>query len=165
MEEKRRKRRQNFGELAQVNEVVHKWLEERRPEGCIMNMPGIGTSAVKLRLGEEEAIWSATYTPRAWIETYVAPQLLYVDWKNTYKRGPTPGKQIRGEEPVMKVRWMCEKLVIEIIAVGSPQAKGRVELNHATHQHRLIKKMRRKRIGSHEAANLYKQREYPSKHN
>src|ERR1700720_2318315 len=102
MEEKQGEQPEKFREVAQVNEVVHEWLVERGPEGCIMNMPGIGTSAVKLRLGEEEAIWSATNTPRAWIETYVAPQLLYVDWKNTYKRGPTQGKQIREDEPVMK---------------------------------------------------------------
>lgn len=62
-------------------------------------------------------------------------------------------------------RRMCEKLVIEIIAVESPQANGRVELNHGTHQDRLIKKMRRKRIGAHEAANMYLPREYVSEHN
>ena len=107
-----------------------------------MNMPGNGTRAVELRLGEEEAICSAASTRRAWIETCVMPQVLNVDWKNAYKRGPTPDKQIRGEEPVTQFRRMCEKLVIEIIAVESPQAKGRVELKRGTHQDRLIKTMR-----------------------
>ena len=60
---------------------------------------------------------------------------------------------------------MCEKLGIEIIAAGSPQAKGRVERNHGTHQDRLIKKMRRKKIGTHEQANVYLQQEYLPEHN
>ena len=41
----------------------------------------------------------------------------------------------------------------QIIAARSPQAKGRVERNHGTHQDRLIKKMRRKKIRTHEQAN------------
>ncbi len=60
---------------------------------------------------------------------------------------------------------MCEKLGIKIIAAGSPQAKGRVERNHGTHQDRLIKKMRRKKLGTHEAANAYLQQEYLPEHN
>ena len=60
---------------------------------------------------------------------------------------------------------MCEKLGIEIIAAGSPQAKGRVERNHGTHQDRLIKKMRRKKIRTHEQANVYLQQQYLPEHN
>jgi len=53
---------------------------------------------------------------------------------------------------------MCRKLNIRIIA-SSPQAKGRVERNHGTHQDRLIKKMRRKAIASYEAANQFLENE------
>jgi len=51
------------------------------------------------------------------------------------------------------------------MAAGSAQAKGRVERNHGTHQDRLIKKMRRKRIATHEAANGYLEQEYLPEHN
>ena len=118
--------------------------------GCLMNMTDDATSAVELRLGEEETIWAAANMLRAWIEHYGVPQSLYVDWKNLYKRAPTAREQLRGEEPVTQFGRMCEKLGIKIIAAGSPQAKGRVERNHGTHQDRLIKKMRRKKIGTHE---------------
>ena len=124
----------------------HDWLEERGPGGCLMNMMDDATSEVELRLGEEETIWAAANTLRAWIEKHGVPQALYVDWKNVYKRAPTQREQLRGEEPVTQFGRMCEKLGIEIIAAGSPQAKGRVERNHGTHQDRLIKKMRRKKI-------------------
>ena len=49
---------------------------------------------------------------------------------------------MRGEEPVTQFGRMCQRLGIEIIAASSPQAKGRVERNHGTHQDRLVKKLR-----------------------
>jgi len=143
----------------------HDWLEERGPDGCMMNMTDDATSEVELRLGEEETIWAAANTLQAWIEKHGVPQALYADWKNVYKRAPTQREQLRGEEPVTQFGRMCEKLGIEIIAAGSPQAKGRVERNHGTHQDRLIKKMRRKKIGTHEQANVYLQQEYLPEHN
>jgi transposase len=161
----RRERRRHFGELVQMDGSFHDWLEERGPGGCIMNMVDDATSAVELRLGEEETIWAAANTLRAWIEKNGVPQVLYVDWKNVYKRAPTQREHLRGEEPVTQFGRMCEKLGIEIIAAGSPQAKGRVERNHGTHQDRLIKKMRRKKIGTHEQANVYLQQEYLPEHN
>jgi transposase len=161
----RRERRRHFGELVQMDGSFHGWLEERGPDGCMMNMTDDATSEVELRLGEEETIWAAANTLRAWIEKYGVPQALYVDWKNVYKRGPTQREQLRGEEPVTQFGRMCEKLGIEIIAAGSPQAKGRVERNHGTHQDRLIKKMRRKKIRTHEQANVYLQQEYLPEHN
>jgi len=161
----RRERRRHFGELVQMDGSFHDWLEERGPGGCMMNMTDDATSAVELRLGEEETIWAAANTLRSWIEKQGVPQALYVDWKNVYKRAPTQREQLRGEEPVTQFGKMCEKLGIEIIAAGSPQAKGRVERNHGTHQDRLIKKMRRKKIGTHEQANEYLQQEYLPEHN
>jgi hypothetical protein len=102
---------------------------------------------------------------RAWIERYGVPLALYVDWKNLYKRSATPKERLRGEEPVTQFGRMCAKLGIEIIAANSPQAKGRVERIHGTHQDRLVKKMRRKEITSHEQGNVYLEKEYLPEHN
>src|SRR5258707_1568811 len=60
---------------------------------------------------------------------------------------------------------MSERLGIQIIAAGSPQAKGRVERNHGTHQDRLVKKLRRKNIATHAAVNQYLEQEYCDDHN
>src|SRR5215472_14624171 len=60
---------------------------------------------------------------------------------------------------------MCQKLDIRIIAANSPQAKGRVERCNGTHQDRLIKKMGRKKIRTHAAANRFLQEEYLADHN
>ena len=82
-----------------------------------------------------------------------------------YKRKATPAEQLRGKIPVTQFGRMCQKLGIRIIAASSPQAKGRVERNHGTHQDRLIKQLRRKKIASYEAANEYLEKEYLAEHN
>ena len=93
------------------------------------------------------------------------PQALYVDWKNLYKRGATAQERLRGEEPITQFGRMCAKLGIELIAASSPQAKGRVERVHGTHQDRLVKKLRRKGIDSHAEANAYLEQAYLPEHN
>ena len=162
---KRRERREHFGELVQLDGSFHDWLEGRGPRGCLMNMVDDATSATQARLGKEETIWAAAGVLRAWIEKYGVPRALYTDWKNVYKRKATPREQLRGEVPATQFGRMCQRLGIRIIAASSPQAKGRVERNHGTHQDRLIKKLRRKKIDSYEAANQYLEKEYLPEHN
>src|SRR5436853_7599747 len=77
----------------------------------------------------------------------------------------TPAEQLRGEVPATQLGRMCQRLGIRIIAASSTQAKGRVERIHGVHQDRLIKKLRRKKIDSYEAANEYLEQEYLSEHN
>jgi len=161
----RRQRKEHFGELVQMDGSFHPWLEERGGEGCLMDMVDDATNTTWAQLGEQETIWAVADALRAWIERYGVPLALYVDWKNLYKRRATPGEQLRGEEPITQFGRMCAKLGIALIAASSPQAKGRVERAHGTHQDRLVKKLRRKEISSQEQANVYLQREYLPEHN
>ena len=48
---------------------------------------------------------------------------------------------------------------------STTRAKGRVERNHGTHQDRLVKKLRRKKIASYEAANAFLATDYLAEHN
>src|ERR1700724_3164556 len=161
----RRARREHFGELVQLDGSFHEWLEGRGPYGCLMNLVDDATSTTLCRLGEQETIWAAAGVLRAWIEAYGVPLALYTDWKNVYVREPTTKELLRGEIALTQFGAMCSRLGIVIIAASSPQAKGRVERNHGTHQDRLIKKMRRKKISTHEGANEFLQREYLAEHN
>jgi len=161
----RRERKEHFGELVQLDGSFHDWLEERGPRGCLMNMVDDATGTTLARLGKEETIWTAAGVLQAWIEEHGVPRALYTDWKNVYIRPATPAEQLRGEVPVTQFGRMCQKLGIDIIAASSPQAKGRVERNHGTHQDRLIKKMRRKGVASHTGANEYLKNEYLPAHN
>jgi len=162
---RRRERKEHFGELVQMDGSFHPWLEERGPKGCLMDLVDDATNTTLARLGEEETIWAAAGALRAWVERYGVPQALYVDWKNLYKRAATAKERLRGEEPVTQFGRMCQKLGIEVIAANSPQAKGRVERVHGTHQDRLVKKLRRKEIRSHAEANRYLEGEYLPEHN
>jgi transposase len=161
----RRERKAHFGELVQLDGSFHDWLEGRGPRGCLMNMVDDATGRTVTRLGKEETIWAAVGVLRAWIEQYGVPRALYTDWKNVYKRKATPAEQLRGQVPLTQFGRMCQKLGIKIIAASTPQAKGRVERAHGVHQDRLIKKLRRKGIASHEAANQYLEEKYLAEHN
>ncbi|MGH9859423.1 MAG: hypothetical protein ACRD5F_05290 [Candidatus Acidiferrales bacterium] len=131
----------------------------------MIDMVDDATNTTWAQLGEQETIWAVADGLRAWIERYGVPLALYVDWKNLYKRPATPGERLRGEEPITQFGRMCAKLGIALIAASSPQAKGRVERQHGTHQDRLVKKRRRKQITSHQQANVYLERDYLPEHN
>ena len=162
---RRRERKEHFGEMVQMDGSFHRWLEERGPEGCLMDLVDDATNTTLARLGKEETIWAAGGALRAWIERYGVPLKLYVDWKNLYKRSANAQERLRGEEPITQFGRMCAKLGIELIAASSPQAKGRVERVHGTHQDRLVKKLRLERIASHAEANAYLESEYLPEHN
>lgn len=70
-----------------------------------------------------------------------------------------------GEAVYTQFGFMCAKLGIEIIGAGSPQAKGRVERSHGTHQDRLIKKLRLADISDDASANSYLEDIYMPRHN
>jgi len=161
----RRARREHFGELVQLDGSFHEWLEGRGPRGCLMNLVDDATGTTLCRMGEQETIWAAVGVLRAWMEKYGVPRALYTDWKNVYVREPTAQELLHGKPGLTQFGRMSERLGIKIIAAGSPQAKGRVERNHGTHQDRLVKKLRRKRIATHTAVNQYLEQEYCDDHN
>lgn len=161
----RRDRRERFGELVQMDGSFHEWLEQRGPRGCLMNLVDDATSTTLCRIGKEETIWAAVGVLRAWMEKYGVPGALYTDWKNVYVREPTEKEYLHGTPATTQFGRMCERLGIKIIAAGSPEAKGRVERGHGTHQDRLIKKMRRKKITTYAAANEYLEQAYCDDHN
>lgn len=144
----RRERKAHFGELVQLDGSFHDWLEERGSEGCLMNLVDDATGTTLCPLGKQETTWAAANLLRQWIEHYGVPQALYTDWKNVYVRPASAADKQAGKAPLTQFGRMCAKLGIGIIAASSPQAKGRVERNHGTHQDRLIKKLRRKNISS-----------------
>ena len=143
----------------------HLWLEERGERGCLMHMVDDATSTVEARFYAEETIWAAVGVLRQWIENYGVPRALYTDWKNVYVREATEAEKQAGEAPLTQFGRMCRQLEIRIITANSPQAKGRVERAHGTHQDRLVKKLRLAGIASYEAANRYLKEQYLAEHN
>ena len=149
----RRERKAHFGESVQLDGSFHLWYEARAPRGCLVTLVDDATSRTLGRLGKEETIWAAADVLRRWIERYGVPHALYTDWKNVYVRTPKAADAATGAAPRTQFGRMCAALDIQIIAASSPQAKGRIERNHGTHQDRLVKKLRRLGIADAAAAN------------
>jgi len=161
----RRARKAHFGELVQLDGSFHRWYEDRASPGCLMNLVDDATGRTLARLGDQETIWAAVDVLRRWIERYGVPLALYTDWKNVYVRLPNAEEQVTGAVALTQFGRMCASLGIQIIAASSPQAKGRVERNHGTHQDRLVKKLRRSGISDATAANVVLETTYLAEHN
>ncbi len=161
----RRLRRGHFGELVQMDGSFEDWLEQRGPRGCLIHMVDDATSTSLATFAPEETTWGVAETLQAWVEKYGIPRALYVDWKTVYHHAPTVRQKEEGIVPVSQFGRMCAKLGIELIGANSPQAKGRVERGHGTHQDRLIKKMRLKGIATYEEANGFLRDRYLPQHN
>jgi hypothetical protein len=111
---------------------------------------------------------STTELRRAGVLARVAagvPRALYTDWKNVYVRRPNQEERDTGAEPLTQFGRMCATLGIQIIPASSPQAKGRIERHHGTHQDRLVKKLRRKQIADVAAATAFLAADYWAEHN
>ena len=162
---RRRERKAHFGELVQLDGSFHPWLEDRGPHSCLLTLVDDATGRSHGRFSAQETIWAAVAVLRDWIEAYGIPRALYTDWKNVYVRKPTEAEQAGGVEPLTQFGRMCQQLGIRIIPASSPQAKGRIERNHGTHQDRLVKKLRRKRIVDLDAANRFLAEAYWADHN
>lgn len=162
---RRRERMAHFGELVQVDGSFHPWFERRGPQSCLLTLVDDATGRSLGAFGAQETIWAAVGVLRAWIAQYGIPHALYTDWKNVYVRPPNQEERATGAEPLTHFGRMCAKLGIRIIPASSPQAKGRIERHHGTHQDRLVKKLRRKGIADVTAANAFLAAEYWADHN
>jgi len=161
----RREAKAHFGELVQMDGSFHEWLEDRGERGCLMHMVDDATTTALGWFSKEETTWAAARVLRRWIERYGVPQALYTDWKNVYLRPPNAQERASGEAAVTQFGRMCAQLGIRIIAASSPQAKGRVERAHGTHQDRLVKKLRLAGIGDYQQANAFLETGYLAEHN
>ncbi len=161
----RRERKAHVGELLQLDGSFHAWLEDRGPVGCLMDLVDDATGRSVLEFSAEETTWAAVSVLRRWITAYGVPRCLYTDWKTVYLRAPTEAERAAGTVPLTQFGRMCATLGIRIIGANSPQAKGRVERHHGTHQDRLGKKLRRQGATTYAVANTYLETTYTAEHN
>lgn len=158
----RRDRREGFGELLQFDGSHHDWFEGRGPKCCLMNMVDDATGITDSFLVAEETTEAAMLLLQSWILRHGIPQAVYCDRKNAFvtKREPSIEDQLKGDMSKGPFEKACEKLGIEIIVANSPQAKGRVERNHAVYQDRFVKELRLRGISTMDDANRFLAKEY-----
>jgi hypothetical protein len=159
----RRERRSSFGELLQFDGSLHDWFEGRRGTCCLMTMIDDATNIRYAQFYEGETTASAMEVLSYWIRKYGIPQALYCDHKNAFVlvREPTDAELLKGiTKPKSHFGRACEQLGVEVIAANSPQAKGRVERNHALDQDRLVKELRLAGISTIAEANRFLEKTY-----
>jgi transposase len=139
----RRDRREQFGELIQIDGSIHDWFENGS-KLCLFNMvdDATGINITRLELGETtigifRLLWR-------WIDKYGIPLAVYVDLKTVYV----------APKELSYFQRVCKTLGIKVIKAYSAQAKGRVERKHAVYQDRLVKELRLRNIKNIDDTNV-----------
>ncbi len=152
----RRERMAHFGELVQVDGSFHRWLGDDGPVGCMITCIDDSRGVVLARFAEGETTWAVAEVLELWLGRYGIPRAIYADRGGVFFPSPSRRARERGKAPgVSQFGRMCKQLGIRLIPAQSPQAKGRVERSHGTHQDRLVKKLRRAGISSYAEANRF----------
>lgn len=164
----RRPRRSCRGELVQLDGSPHAWLEGRGPRMSLIEFVDDATSLAYGRFYPEETTEAVMDCFERYIRQRGVPRALYVDKDSIYvvnNREPTGKEILENQEPLTQFGRACGELDVTIIPADSPQAKGRVERVHGTHQDRLCKLLRLEQIDTMVDANAYLERKYWAAYN
>lgn len=157
-----RARKENAGELVQVDASKHQWLygtdEYFYLHGAIDDATGIVTACVMMK---EETILGYQLLMVDTIKRYGIPECLYTDYRTVFQSNKAnremsledyvSGKEIKDT----KFAAMWNKLGSSIISTTNPRAKGRIERLWRTFQDRLLKELGKHKIHTIEEANRY----------
>jgi len=152
-----RVRKENCGEMLQMDGSVHDWFEGRGPKCVLMAYIDDATSRVYGRFYEYEGTIPAMDSFKRYIRKYGIPMSVYFDRHTTYKSPsePTIEDEINGTEPLSEFGRALTELAVKLIHAYSPQAKGRIERQFNTLQDRLIKELRLRGLSTMEEANRF----------
>ncbi len=152
----------------QLDGSPHDWLEGRGPRLTLIEFVDDATSRAYGRFYAEETTQAVMDCLGRYARRHGLPRALYVDKDSIYtvnNREATGAEILAGREPQTQFARAAAELGIAIILANSPQAKGRVERVHGTHQDRLVKLMRLAGISTMEQANAYLEDYYWSAYN
>lgn len=163
-----RERRPCVGELVQLDGSDHDWFEGRGPK-CVL-LPYVDDATSRVLYGQFIPVEDTLNLMAAsWIylETHGRPLAFYVDKDSIYKinRQTTVDEELQDTQPLTQFTRAMTELGIKVITANSPQAKGRVERGHETHQDRLVKELRLAGISTMEKANPFLRDVYFPRHN
>jgi len=153
---KQRNRREQFGDLLQLDGSIHHWFGKDSPSACLMNLVDDATGTTMALLDHQETTEAAMTLLMQWIKRYGIPKSIYVDLKTVYISQKTLmlNDELNGLTAAFThFSKACYKLGIKIIKAYSPQAKGRVERKHAVFQDRFVKELKLRHIHTIQEAN------------
>jgi hypothetical protein len=164
----RRARREHAGELVQLDGSPHAWLEGRGPRMTLVEFVDDATGRAYGRFYAEETTEAVMDCLARYVARHGLPRALYVDKDSIYvvnNREPTGAEILERREPVTQFGRAVAELGVTIIVADSPQAKGRVERVHGTHQDRLVKLLRLEGVATMAGANDYLEGRYWADYN
>ena len=157
-----RARKENAGELVQVDASKHQWLYSTKEyfylHGAIDDATGRVTACIMMK---QETILGYQLLMKDTIKNYGIPACLYTDYRTVFQSNYA-NKEMSLEDYVAgkkikdtRFAAMWNKLGSSIISTTNPRAKGRIERLWRTFQDRLLKELRKKKIRTLEEANRY----------
>jgi hypothetical protein len=151
----KRRRRERFGEMLQIDGSDHAWFEKRGAKCTLMVLVDDATGRVALHMGKSETTHDALIVLHKWVKTWGVPVSIYADRRTVYFTETFVQDPERRNDPKVFTDFMkvTDRLGIEMIPAYSPQAKGRVERINGTLQDRLVKELRLRGIHTIEEAN------------
>lgn len=165
-----RERRENAGELIQVDASKHKWFYGDSNyyylHGGIDDSTGKVTSCF---FQNEETTFGYQMILKETIENYGIPECLYTDYRTVFKstkKELTLEEELEGKQ-IKNTRFanMLEHIGTDIISTMNPCAKGRIERLWRTFQDRLYNELKKKSIHTIEEANQYLKEVFIPKYN
>ena len=159
----RRNRRDQEGELVQVDGSPHAWFEERGPKCCLLGFIDDATSRVKyLKFVPSESCESYFLAFREYMYKHGKPMAFYTDRLSVFR--VNTDKAGYKKSGLTQVGRALKELGVKLICANSPQAKGRVERLFNTLQDRLVNELTLRGIRTMEEGNAYLP-EYIEEHN
>lgn len=152
-----RARRENFGELVQIDTSEHDWLEGRGEKIYLIALIDDATSRLWGKFYLSDSTRSNMDLLKLYMQKHGRPLALYSDRAShfTVNRKCSLEEELTGQSPRTQIGRALDELGVELILAHSPQAKGRVERLFGTLQDRLVKAMRLEGVLSLEEANKY----------
>jgi transposase len=148
-----RLRRENYGELIQIDGSDHRWFEQRGDPCTLLVFIDDATSKLmQLRFVPSESTDSYFEALHGYLEAHGCPVAFYSD-KHTVFRVNKP--DAKGGQGMTQFGRALAELNIEILCANSSQAKGRVERANRTLQDRLVKELRLAGICDMQAGNVF----------
>lgn len=153
-----RERRQQEGELVQIDGSPHDWFEGRAEYCSLLVFIDDATGKLKyLQFVAHETTEEYFSGTKYYVENNGKPKSLYTDRHSIFRVNSRKKGTASVEDEIGSTQFgrAMDELGIELIFANSPQAKGRVERVNQTLQDRLPKEMRLAGISSWEEGNQF----------
>lgn len=153
-----RERRDQRGELVQIDGSPHAWFEDRGPRCCLLVfIDDAASELLWLQFFPTETINAYFQSVYGYLKKDGKPLAFYSDKNGIFRiNQEKDGKSsITDSQGLTHFGKAMEALGIELIAANTAQAKGRVEKANLTLQDRLVKELRLRKINTIKKANQY----------